>query len=241
MVSAAEMLASTAVLGLSGLIRRVYRDSVSSRRGPDNSVRVAVNTTVAGANNAANIFWCQLSTSGTIAQADLDTWTAAFGAAYKTNLGARMGSGVTFKSVTSSLFTPGGGVLQSTAVLSGTGTEVGTNGIDAAACKIVSWQTTVYWRGGKPRTYLPGLVTADTATNYSLTATEVSNLKTAAAGFRAAINALTASTITGTVLGFVSFTTGNVARPVPLFFSFTGANVHPRFGQQKRRLGRWVN
>jgi len=66
-------------------------------------------------------------------------------------------------------------------------------------------------------------------------------LKTAATGFRTAINALTQGTITSTVLGMVSFTTGGVARTPAVFYAFTGATVHQRLGTQRRRLGKWEN
>jgi hypothetical protein len=214
---------------------------MATRRGPDNSVRVAISGKNIG-NNWANIFHCQLTTSGSIAQADLDTWLNSFQAQYKTSFAARQNSNATYLLATATLYTPGGGVLQSTFTMTGTGSKGGTAVLDSSMCKVVSWLTTVYWRGGKPRTYLPGIETVDLAASSgsTLANAEITALQTAAAGFRTAINALTATSITGTTLGFVSFTTGNVVRPTPLFFAFTGAKVHSRAGTQRRRMGKWA-
>ena len=211
---------------------------MASRRGPDNSVRVAIQ----GVRNTvpwANVFWCQLSTSGSISQADLDLWLTAFANQYKTSFAPRSDTGVTYSLAVATLFTPGGGVLQSSSAMTGAGTEAGTAITDNAYSKVISWLSTVYWRGGKPRTYIPGGTASDLTGARLLTSTEQTALVTAGNGFRTAINALTQGTITATVLGFVSFTSGSVARVPPLFFAVTGSKSHPRIGTQRRRLGKW--
>lgn len=210
-----------------------------SRRGPDNSVRVAITGTVRG-QNFANILHAQLTTSSSIAQADLDAWTLSFFNAWKTAFQAQMSTDVAVSSAKTICYTPGGSELISVAGTgyAGTGVAVGAPG---AASKVVSWVTTVYWRGGKPRTYVPSISTGDlTAGTDQLAAGTVTAMKTAASGFRTAANALTSGTITSTVLGFVSFFSGNAPRVAPLFFPFTGSTVHPRVGIQRRRDGRWI-
>ncbi len=213
---------------------------MASRRGPDNSVRVAINGVVKG-QPCANVFHAQLATTGSITQANLDTWTLAFFNAYKTAFQALLPSDTTISSAKCVLYTPGNQELISTQGVSyaGTGTFISTPG---AASKVISWLSTVYWRGGKPRTYLPGLASGDLATGSdTIQPTPLAATKTAAASFLAAVNALTATSITGTAFGFVSFRTGNAERPTPLFFPFTGSTVHPRVGIQRRRDGRWIN
>ena len=213
---------------------------MATRRGPDNSVRVAIAQTVA-TKPAVNVFHAQLTTSSSIIQADLDTWLTAFAAAFKTAFVAHQSTQVAYVTATGTLYTPGGGVLQSSSAMTGNGTNGGTGTQDASACKNVSWQTTVYWRGGKPRTYLGGVTTTDLAASSwtSLSASEITSLTTQGNSFRTAVNALTAGTITGTTFGFVSFSSGNVARGTPLFFPITGSKVHPKMGTQRRRLGKW--
>jgi len=194
----------------------------------------------AGSSNWANIFHCQLTTSSSIAQADLDTWTTSFQAAFKTNFAPVQGNVVAYVLAKTILYTPGGGELISSIAMTGTGSQAGTNQDVLSPCKIISWLSTVYWRGGKPRTYLPGVMTVDSTDSRNLTSTAMTNAKNAAVAFRTAVNALTSGTITGTTLGFVSFFTGNVLRSPPVFFPITGATVHPRMGTQRRRLGRWT-
>lgn len=183
----------------------------------------------------------QLTTSGTISQADLDTWLAAYGAAFKTAFQAVLPTDLTVNYFKAVLYTPGGGELVSTytptawAGTAGTATSVG------GPAYVISWQSGVYWRGGKPRTYFPlptGYVSGATDTLASGTRTTIT---TAATGFKNAVNALTSGSITGTVHGFVSFRTGNAPRGTPLFFAIVGAVVHPRVGSQRRRQGKWQN
>jgi len=212
---------------------------MASRRGPDNSVRIAIQGTLNG-QNWANVFYSQLTTSSSIAQADLDTWTTNFAAAFKTNFAARQNGNVNYSLAKAICYTPGNSELVSLASMTGTGSASGALG-DNSACEVISWLSSVYWRGGKPRTYLAGVGGTVVSNGNQLTSGEITALKSAAAAFRTAVNALTAGTITGTTLGFVSFTSGNTPRPTPLFFAITGATVHPRLGSQRRRLGKWVN
>jgi len=212
---------------------------MATRRGPDNSARISIQYTISNLT-AVNVFWVQLSTSSSISQSDLDAYLVAFSNQYKTSFAPRMQTGVSYKLAQATCFTPGGSVLQSSATMTGTGSNAGTLVQDISACSIVSWLTTVYWRGGKPRTYIGGLSGAQTNGANQLTGAEVTALQTAGAGFRTAVNALTQGTITGTQFGFVSFQTGNAPRPSPLFFAIIGAKVHPRLGSQRRRLGKWV-
>lgn len=213
---------------------------MATQRGPDNSVRVAIQGTFNGVN-WANVFRCQLNTSSSIVQADLDSWLSAFQAAYKTRFAPIQTSSAQYAIAKAVLYTPGLSILNSVVTMTGSGTQTGTAVENAGTCKVISWLSTVYWRGGKPRTYSPAVAQADVANNNSLLSTPITNAQTAAANFRADVNALTAGTITGTTFGFVSFSAGSEPRPTPLFFAITGARVHPRLGSQRRRLGKWQN
>jgi hypothetical protein len=189
----------------------------------------------------ANILHYQLTTSGTPAQADLDAWVTSLANAWKTRLQSQLPSEYAFNYAKAVMYIPGGLELVSTVTptaWSGTATALGGGGGNS---KVISWQTNVYWRGGKPRTYIP-LATGDyTAGTNLLTAALRTALATAANNFRTDCNALTSGAITGTSMGFVSFRTGNAERGTPLFFAVTGAIVHPRIGTQRRRDGKWQN
>jgi len=212
---------------------------MATRRGPDNSVRVAISGTI---NTAtwANVFWCQLTASGTPPLADLTTWLTAFQAAYKTRFAGLSQGNVSYVQAQAQLFLPGGLALPSLVAMTGAGTGANTSGSTQSACSVVSWDTGVYWRGGKPRTYIPFAVAANLADARTFSTSGKNTINSAATGFRGDINALTAGTITGTALGFVSFISGGSPRSTPLFYPFTGNKAHPRVGIQRRRLGKWT-
>jgi hypothetical protein len=203
-------------------------------------VRLAIQGTWSSIN-FANIFHAQLTTSSSIIQADLDSWVTSVQAAYKTRFQGLMSTSVSYVVAKAILYTPGGGALSSSIAMTGAGT-VGTAIVENnATCANLSWLSTVYWRGGKPRTYLPGVVQANLANALTLSAGGITAYNTGGAGFRTDVNALAPGTITGSSLGFVSFNSGNVPRATPLFFPITGVRVHPRLGTQRRRLGKWAN
>lgn len=213
---------------------------MASRRGPDNSVRIAIAGTY-GAQNWANIFHAQLATSSAITQADLDTWTTAFQAAYKTRIGALLSTGVAYSTAKAICYTPGNTELISSIVMTGTGAAAGAVVQDNSVSVVLSWNSSVYWRGGKPRTYVNGVLAGSLASNTAITGGAQTTYQTAGTNLRNDINALTAGTITGTQFGFLSFSSGNVARSPALFFAITGCRVHPRLGTQRRRMGKWLN
>jgi hypothetical protein len=211
---------------------------MATRRGPDNSVRVAVSGTVNG-QNWANVFWCQLTTSGTPTQSDLDTWTTAFAAAYFANFKVYSQAAVLYVQCQSSLFLPGGGLLPSVVAMASNGTGTATVTVPQDASTVISWQIGVYWRGGKPRTYLPLPTAGVILTNRVFSAANITAVIASAVAFKTAVNALTTGAISGTVLGTVSFRSNNADRIPPVFFAYQGAKMHPRVGSQRRRLGKW--
>jgi hypothetical protein len=214
---------------------------VAQRIGPALSCRVAISGTFGG-QSIVNVFWCQLTSSATITQADLDTWTAAIGAAYKLRFASLINSNYTFALAASTLFVDGTplNIMQSQQSLSG----AATGGADeiAGLAAVISWQSSAYWRGGKPRTYIP-MPSAGVSVSApgQLGATYITNLNTGAGNFRTDVNALTGgTTIASTKLGFVSFFSGGLDRVPPLFFAFTGQKIHPRIASQRRRNGKWL-
>lgn len=212
---------------------------MATRRGPDNTARVAISGAFNGVS-WANVFHVQLTTATAITQADFTLWVTAFSNAYINNFASRMANGVSIARIVGTLYTPGGGQLTSDQGLASNGVEGAGAVEDNAASKVVSWLSTVYWRGGKPRTYLPGVLTADVLTNRFVTVAEQALIVTKANAFVAAVNALVQGTIATTKLGFVSFMSGNADRVPPVFFPISAGTSHPRLGTQRRRLGKWT-
>lgn len=212
---------------------------MATRRGPDNSVRFSI----AGLYDTvpwANVLWAQLTTSGTPAQADLDAWLTTISNAYKTRFAPIIQSGVSFTQAQAQLFLPGGLALPSIIAMTGAGTGTNTANDPTELCTVVSWTTGVYWRGGKPRSYIPGNLVASRADKHKISSANCVSYASIANSFRTDCNAATSGAITGTSLGFVSFRSHGADRSPPLFFAYTGAKVHPKLGTQRRRLGKWA-
>lgn len=213
---------------------------MASRRGPDNSVRVSVVGAIRG-QTCANIFHAQLTTSGSITQTDLDTWTTSFAAAFKTRFQASLPTDYAINYVKAVLYAPGGLELVSTVTPTAWSGSGGAASPIGATCTVLSWVSGVYWRGGKPRTYLPVASNQITAGTDLLSTASRTASALAGTNFKSDVNALTSGTITGTAMGFVSFRSGNAERGTPLFFTIVGCIVHPRVGSQRRRDGKWQN
>jgi hypothetical protein len=213
---------------------------MASRRGPDNSVRVAFVGTVRG-QTVANVKYFQLTTSSTPAQADLDAWLTTIGTQFKTSFQSQLPSDYTFSYAKAVMFVPGGSELVSTYTPTAWSGTFASGTVTGATSGVISWSSGVYWRGGKPRTYFPVGSGAISGGNDLLTSAYRTSLATAATGFRTGANTATSGAITGTAFGFVSFQSGNAERGTPLFFAITGAVIHPRVGTQRRRNGKWQN
>src|SRR5947199_10811864 len=127
---------------------------MAQRIGPAGSIRVAVKGTFGG-QAIVNVFWASITSSGTVTQADLDTWTLAFGTAFKTRYSASINSNYTFSNVSSTYFVDGTplNIMQSSQNLSGAATG-GSDEI-AGLAAVVSRTGRAYWRGAKPRTDIP--------------------------------------------------------------------------------------
>jgi len=130
--------------------------------------------------------------------------------------------------------------LHSVHVINLAGTKVGTGISDNSACVVLSWASSVYWRGGKPRTYLPGIVNTDVVNGHTIATAADTEYTSAANSFLTLVNALSATGITQTQLGFVSFFSAKVPRNPPIFFPILAGSVHGRLGSQRRRLGAWL-
>lgn len=212
---------------------------MASRRGPDNSAKITIQGTV-DTNPFANGFALNLTPSGSVTSADFTSLVTAVGAAYKTAFQAHQNGIVDYVLARGVYFAPGGTELLAEVAMSGAGSSGGTAIDDISASIVISWLSSVYWRGGKPRTYLPGVESGMMASGHRISSGSVSTFTTQAASFLTAVNALTESTISATRMGFISFFSGNALRATPVFYAITGATVHPRLGSQRRRLGKWA-
>jgi hypothetical protein len=117
-----------------------------------------------------------------------------------------------------------------------TGAESG-GGLTANAAAVISWGILSSYRGGKPRTYIPGIGANALASARALSATFVASASAAAASFIDDVNALATGGITSVSLGTLHFFAAGVALAPPTFDPFVSARCQPRVCSQRRRLG----
>jgi hypothetical protein len=186
------------------------------------------------------VFWVNLAGGTTATQSNFDAYVSAFGENYPNILSAELPTTVTVQAATGVLFQSGTQVLHSVHTMNHPGTDASAYINDKSACKVFSWTSNAYWRGGKPRTYVPGIRTADTTDGHTLNAAADTRLTTKANDLHTFINTLSSAGITNTQHGFVHFFVGGVLQTPGIFYPISGAVIHPRLGSQRRRLGRWL-
>lgn len=111
------------------------------------------------------------------------------------------------------------------------GTDEGEHVTGAAAC-VISWKGGWSYRGGKPRTYLPGLSDEWFASPIQLDATRVVAQRAAALELIANIEALTGAYGDDVRLGALI---GNTSTFEGVFYRFTSALVTQQIGTIRRR------
>jgi hypothetical protein len=136
------------------------------------------------------------------------------------------------------------------AVVEGTSTATAIPGLSASpplsaqACLCLSWQAGLYYRGGKPRSYIMGITEAALASGSSklISASAAAQAATDGNTFISDLNALTyvkgGTTYDLFGVGTVSFAKGGEWRVPPVAVSYTSCLCGQRLDTQRRRLGK---
>lgn len=181
------------------------------------------------------VFYLQLTGSGIIVN-DLQSVANQIDTLWNTNIAPKVPTTVTMTNI-SVVFIPSvGNETRYDGSYSRAGTNGNTQVADASACYVVRWAISAYYRGGHPRTYMPGVSTADVTNGSAIGGASASNIATAWNTIRNALNSFTTTNITGIVMGTLSFQTGNAWRATPLFRPFTSVSVSNLLGSQRRRI-----
>jgi hypothetical protein len=210
---------------------------MATRRGPDESVRAAVSG-VFGGTPWTNVFWFHTTHTTAIDSSTMNTLCGNIFDVVKVNYIASTSIENAITSVEATYFPTGSPLV---VVGTHTGSQAGSldnSPLPASIAAVISWQSGVYWRGGKPRTYVGGLDSSAQGNESQLAGGFVTTLQTEGDGLIAAFNALTSGNFDSVQFGLVSFVSGGVDRSPPLFFPITGCAVHPRMDSQRRRLGK---
>jgi hypothetical protein len=189
--------------------------------------------------NWANVFCVWNGSAGhTATVAELATVIGNFHTAWSTNIKPLIATDVTMTLIKALYYNPDGSVITNEVTYTDVGTGAGTTITDATS-SCLSWGILTTWRGGKPRTYLPGVWAAELLNPAHLTTTRITARQAGGTAFLAAVNAITwPVTLTNLALGTVSFYSGNAPRVPAKFFNYQSCFVHSRIDTMRRRLGK---
>lgn len=186
----------------------------------------------------ANIFHTGgIGVTGPPTVAQLLTYLTALEASYKAHILPLLSIGITVTEVKcTDLSSSTGAVAEAGFADAGGVTSSGALAVSSAV--VLSWAISRRYRGGHPRTYLPG-IPANVTTNYkNLTGAAQTAFQAAGAAFLTACNAIT---IAGgsTELVCVHYYQNKEPFPGgPVFDPITACSVHSRLDSQRRRLGK---
>lgn len=201
---------------------------------PDDTIHLAFNG-VQSSYTWACIMWLKV-TASTRSGADLATLLTAVRGVWFNRLAGQMVPTCSMNEVKGVWIIPGGGEIVGSNTTAAPGSAAGPALPNLATCAVVNWRIDQYYRGGKPRTYLPGLASSFTTDFVHLTTAQLAAYQTAAGGFLQDMNALTAGAITNVKLGTVSFVQKKDWRNPPVFFPYNGSSIRSVLGTQRKRL-----
>jgi len=173
---------------------------------------------------------------GTQTSADLKSIIDAATTAWGTRIKASLSTGLTLTDAKATWITGTGTALEYDSSVSIAGTASGSV-CPAQVAAVVNWSINQYYRGGHPRSYVQGILLANTTNDNVLTSAFQSSLATAYTNWMNDINALTATHVSVVALGTVSFQRGNAWRVPPVFYAYKSVGVRNFLGTQRRRVG----
>lgn len=195
-------------------------------------------TGIAGQTSFAHILHIRFAGTSPTA-ADLDSLAASAGQAWMVGgPGSVMSTAMGVKQCTvTDLTTPSS--ARGVANITGGGSNSGALQPGQVAI-VVSWSISRRYRGGHPRTYMPGVTATMLQDNRTVLPAFEPTLQTAATSF---INAVLAATWGGFASGSldlvnVSYHSGHALRPTPVVDHINAAVIHSRIDSMRRRLGK---
>lgn len=203
---------------------------------PVGTARVAFSGHGDAGNPWVNVFWLNLTATTHVA-ADLNNVLNTIATSYGTQFEPLWNNPTFFTQAKASWIYSAGNVIDTAITYSGGGSG-GAGVATDATCTLINWSISDYYRGGHPRTYLPGTPDAKITNGRNLDTTYATNVATAANAFLTAANAASHGGITACALGTVRFASGNAWLSPPVFRAYNAATVSPIVATQRRRLAR---
>lgn len=208
----------------------------SKPRPPENAIRVSLEG-IYSTTKWANILWLNSAVSGNPTSTELQAVMTVIGDSWGTHIAPLLVSAVTLQEVKGVWFGASDTEVVGNVEFDSSGSAEG-DGCTAQVAVCLSWEISAYYRGGKPRTYLPGIPQGALANEAYIATDNAAAFQTAGADFISDINAVDSSPFESIALGTFSFASGNEWRVTPLFRAYEGCSCHTRLDTQRRRLGK---
>lgn len=222
--------------------KRAKRDGdVADHRAPQpaDSLRVAFEGTN-GPSTWAVIHWFQLASTGDATAAQLATLVGAIRDAFGTafiHVGA-ISSTTHLTRVKAAYRTQDGTLLRRSELVADV---VGTGSSDSEAAQVamlINWATGDPRRGGKPRSYIPGVVDEVMLDSARLLSANVVTATNQAIAYIAAVNALTSGPLTGVKFVEMSFRDLKTYRAAAVSYDIDSGSCSTEVATQRRRVDR---
>lgn len=184
-----------------------------------------------------NVFhWFKTTPVSPFTQAEIDGLASAVRAAFNSNFAPLQDGDLTVLGATAVDLSSETGVTGSS-ITTSAGTKAGvSNPSNVAMC--LTWEIARHYRGGHPRSYMAGTVSADIQGVNQWVSTVITAWDTAAGGFLSTVNtAQPGGTATGRLVAVHRYRNKLVLDP-PLVSTITGVRVGSRIDSQRRRLGK---
>lgn len=207
---------------------------------PAGSLRFAVSGVAPGGAAWANVYWIS-TTVAAPTSAQMNTMAASLYTDWKSAYQALMGDDWTITLAKATYYGTAPYVITGEHIATDVGTVGAASLIPDQVTAVIGWTVATTWRGGKPRTYFPGIVShTNLLDNAHMNSTLVGYLETAGTAWMTAVNAYTTSPFLTMTLGTIRFFSAGAPLSPPVFLPYTGNFVHSRIGTMRKRLGREV-
>lgn len=194
----------------------------------------------------ANVMHVRINPGSSLTQAIAQELANGMHNAYYSSFGPALALAWSLLETSVVVYDAGGQVWEAVTASPAAGQDSGVP-LSANVALCVSWKTNAYYRGGKPRTYLCGLVQDRLGDQTSWSAQTIADFDAAALAFKNAVNNLGLAGSHNVTFGYLQLfaNQGSLQKPPdyldpPIFHVINSQVVHPRVDSQRRRLGREV-
>lgn len=182
-----------------------------------------------------NVVYLRLTHVNPVTVNDLETILNIMADSWGTRIGPVVSTATTLSSIQATWIGSAGTSLDYTHTEAKAGSAANQT-TDAAACYVVNWAIGDFYRGGHPRSYVPGIPSNIISNGSTILA---ASLATAAAAFQGWLNdtnAATSTNVSQVELGTVRYQSGGLWLSPPVFKPYQSASVRQTIGTQRRRL-----